>query len=375
MHIVHLTASTFYGGPERQMLGLAGHLPTRFTSTFVSFPEDGRCTSFLQEARARGFSAIHLGFDFPKIRDTLRELVYVLRTRAADVLISHTYKPNILGRIAAKRLGIPHIVVSRGWTGETLKVKAYEAADKLNLKFVDRVVCVSEGQARKVRKLKVAPERLSVIPNAARPEAFRRSNPEARPTLAGYFKAPPQKIVLAAGRLSPEKGFGVLIEAMARLHETYPQAGCVIFGEGQEQEKLQSAIQSLGLESYVKLAGFCRTLDSLYEGADVVVLPSYTEGLPNVALEASAAGVPVVATAVGGTPEVVADGETGLLVPSGQPGPLAEAIHTILNDSDLAKRLGSQGRLRMEREYTFESQAKRYMALFESLRPARRLAA
>jgi glycosyltransferase involved in cell wall biosynthesis len=100
------------------------------------------------------------------------------------------------------------------------------------------------------------------------------------------------------------------------------------------------------------------------------VLPSFTEGLPNVALEASAAGVPVVATAVGGTPEVIADGETGFLVPPGSPGAIAACVTGLLNSPDLCAALGAAGRQRMHDRFTFDAQAKAYLRLLHSLRPA-----
>src|SRR5205823_2245703 len=120
-----------------------------------------------------------------------------------------------------------------------------------------------------------------------------------------------------------EKGFGVLVEAAAGALRGDPAAGVVLFGEGVLRSDLERRVRELGLAGRFVMPGFRTDLDTLFPAADVVALPSFTEGLPNVALEAGAAGVPVVATAVGGTPEVVADGETGFLVPPGEPGPFA----------------------------------------------------
>ena len=119
------------------------------------------------------------------------------------------------------------------------------------------------------------------------------------------------------------------------------------------------------------MPGYTGDLDRYLPWADALVLPSYTEGLPNVALEASAAGVPVVATAVGGTPEVVRDGETGLLVPSGQPQALAAALNRLLASRELRRTMGAAGRKRMEDLFTFEAQARQYDRLFEKLTPAK----
>ena len=141
----------------------------------------------------------------------------------------------------------------------------------------------------------------------------------------------------------------------------------MLFGEGVLRPELWRRIRELGLAGRFVMPGFRHDLDSFIAAADVVVLPSFTEGLPNVALEASAAGVPVVATAVGGTPEVVADGETGYLVAPGEPEALASKVITLLREPLLRKRMGEAGRERMREMFSFEAQADAYLKLFGSL--------
>src|SRR5262245_52220045 len=111
MNLVHLTSSTFFGGPERQMLGLAETLPESIRTTFVSFAEGGRCAAFLDEVRSRGFEALTLKHDTPKVVGAVRELAGVLRDTGCNVLLCHGYKANILGRPAARRAGIPAVAV------------------------------------------------------------------------------------------------------------------------------------------------------------------------------------------------------------------------------------------------------------------------
>jgi glycosyltransferase involved in cell wall biosynthesis len=371
VRLVHLTSSTFFGGPERQMLGLAEAMPEHVETRFVSFPEDNRCSAFLDEVQARGFPATALASDFPQARSAIRELTATLRAIDCTVLLCHGYKANMLGRIAARRAGIPAIAVSRGWTGETRRVKLYDWLDRRHLRLMDHVVCVSEGQAAKVRRwCRVPASRLSVIHNSARLAAFETPDPGARGKLLSHLArgSAVTQIILSAGRLSPEKGFGVLVEAATTICRDHPAAGVVIFGEGALRGDLERRIAELGLCGRVVLAGFRTDLDSLMSAADVVVLPSFTEGLPNVALEASAAGVPVVATAVGGTPEVIADRETGFLVPPGSPGAIAGRVSDLLRDPSLAKRLGAAGRERMQSVFTFDAQAALYLKLLRSLR-------
>lgn len=372
MNLVHLTASTFFGGPERQMLGLALALPDNVRTTFSTFPEGGRGGAFLDEVRKHGFATAPLKNDFPRVFATVRELVELLRATACDVLLCHGYKAHLLGRLAARRAGIPAVAVSRGWTGETQKVKLYEWLDRRHLRFMDHVVCVSDGQAEKVRKwCRVPAGRLSVIRNSARLAAFESPDPRSRERLIGFFPngAAVSQVVLGAGRFSPEKGFDVLVEAAATVCRGNPTAGIVLFGDGALRGELERRVAELGLTGRVVLPGFRTDLDQLIGGADVVVLPSYTEGLPNVALEASAARVPVVATAVGGTPEAIADGESGFLVPPGQPAALANKIDELLRDPTLRGTFGEAGRARMRERFTFQAQAAAYLRLLHSLKP------
>ena len=372
MHVVHLTASTFHGGPERQMLGLADALPPDCRTTFVGFREGGRGAEFLSVVRDRGYDAVGLAHDTPHLRAAVRELAGVLRDRRADVVLCHGYKANLLGRPAARRAGVPAVAVSRGWTGENRKVRVYEAADRLHLRLMAHVVAVSAGQAAKVRRCGVPGRRLSVIRNSARLAAFADPDPAARTDLRALFPAatPVSHVVVAAGRLSPEKGFAVLADAAAAVLRDCPSAGFVLFGDGAGRAALGEQITRLGLAGRFLLPGFTRDLDRLLAGADLLVIPSYTEGLPNVALEAGAAGVPVVATAVGGNPEVVADGETGLIVPPGRPDDLAAGIVALLRDDGVRRRMGDAARRRMRAEWTFAAQAGAYLRLFAALRPA-----
>jgi glycosyltransferase involved in cell wall biosynthesis len=373
MRAVHLTASTFFGGPERQMLGLAAALPADHPTTFACFREGGRSAEFLAAARDRGFDALELAHDSPHLRAATRELAALLRRKRAGVLLCHGYKANLLGRVAARRAGVPAVAVSRGWTGEDRKVRAYETADRWHLRFMDHVVAVSEGQAEKVRACGVPRRRMSVIRNAARLAAFATPDPAFREQLRSHFgDTPVAHVVVAAGRLSPEKGFSVLADATARLLKAVPTAGVVLFGEGSERAAIEAKAKDLGIADRFVMPGFTRDLDKLLPWADLLAIPSFTEGLPNVALEASAAGVPVVATAVGGNPEVVGDGETGFIVPPGDPAAFASKLTGLLTNPEQRRQFGAAARVRMHARFTFEAQATAYLRLFERLRgPAR----
>lgn len=369
MIVAHLTASTFHGGPERQMLGLARELTPGVRSVFLSFSEGGRCRPFLDQAIRQGFVGRELTHDTPWLRAAVRELTAELETEEIDVLCCHGYKADLLGRLAARRRGIPVVSVSRGWTAESLKVKVYEKLDRWNLRWMDHVVCVSHGQAAKVRRAGVDPARVSVIHNAIDPARF--ADPDLRflRRLHESYSRPRRLIVASAGRLSPEKGFDVLVEAARQVIARDPTLGFIHFGDGPDRFKIADAVEKAGLQDIFLLAGLKLDLDRYYPFFDLLALPSYTEGLPNVVLEAFAARVPVVATAVGGTPEVIEDGVSGYLVPPGNPEVLAERILDALADEDRRLGMGARGYKRVCADFTFAAQARAYARLFATLAP------
>jgi glycosyltransferase involved in cell wall biosynthesis len=202
--------------------------------------------------------------------------------------------------------------------------------------------------------------------------AFDRRNPSGERQLRALAKCD-GPIIVAAGRLSPEKGFHVLVDAARLVVEQIPNARFVLFGDGPERSRLLTCIRQFELHDNFLLAGFRGDLDTLLPWADVVAISSFTEGLPNVALEACAAGVPVVATAVGGIPEVINDGETGLLVRPGDSPALAQRIVDCLECPELSRAIGISARRRMREEFSFASQARAYETMFAELpeRPAR----
>jgi glycosyltransferase involved in cell wall biosynthesis len=218
-----------------------------------------------------------------------------------------------------------------------------------------------------VLRASVAAERVSVIHNAIDAERFGRPQPQYRRRLQGLFARPPAIIIGGAGRLSPEKGFDLLVAAACRIAARDAQLGFVLFGEGNLRERLAAQIHAAGLDGRFVLAGFRGDLDALLPCLDVLVLPSYTEGLPNVVLEACAARVPVVATAVGGTPEVVEHGVNGLLVPAGDADALVSALRDLLGSPTRRRDMGERGRHKVVEDFTFAAQAEKYQQLFDDL--------
>jgi glycosyltransferase involved in cell wall biosynthesis len=177
-------------------------------------------------------------------------------------------------------------------------------------------------------------------------------------------------VIATIGRLSAEKGHRDLIEALGILAARGTRVSAVLAGDGPERPLLTQRIQALGLQDSVHLVGYISQPQRILEETDLMVLPSHTEGLPNAALEALTMEVPVLATRVGGTPEVITDGETGRLVEARAPDALADAIADFVANPRQWKCMALKGRAVVERQFNFESRTRKLEAIYAELAPA-----
>lgn len=367
LHVGHLTASPFYGGPERQMLGLACASSAYLSTTFLCLMEGGKAEPFVKQIEDRGLPAVRLAHNFPNLPATVLEVARRIRSLGCDALCTHGYKADVIGYASARLAGIRVIVVSRGWTGATFKVRMYERLDRVIHRRADRVVCVSEGQARKVRNAGVAERRITTICNAVNTSRFGVADPADGVAVRSLFPRPIGKVVMAVGRLSPEKGFDQFVQAAGMVCRQRSDVGFALIGDGPLSAALRAQIGALGLSDRIVLAGFREDVDQLLPYAACLVQSSHTEGMPNVVLEAMAASIPVVATAVGGTPELVADGVTGWLVPPADPRAIADRVLDVLAAKPSISPMGTAARRRVEQHFSFAAQASAYERLLSDL--------
>ena len=231
-----------------------------------------------------------------KRRYDLLEGVRVLRQLVAryqpDVVCATGYKADVL---AAWLADTPSVATLRGWTAQDAKVRLFEWLDRRTLRRHDSVIVVSNTLREAAIRAGAAPERVFWVPNAIDPDQL--PPPRLREDLCREIGADPgQPLVGAVGRLSPEKGHRVLIDAFARLRNRLPGARLAIAGDGPEEASLRRQVEALGLSGHVTFMGLRADGQQIIAALDVMVLPSFSEGMPNVLLEAFAYGTPVVAT-------------------------------------------------------------------------------
>ncbi len=306
----------------------------------------------------------------PGVLPQMRDLVARLRP---DILQTHNVKSHFLMRRLGVWRKIPWVAFQHGYTATDLKDRLYNQLDRWSLRRADRLVCVCRAFAERHERWGVPASRIVVQHNPVEP--FVTPMPEEiEPVRMELGLSEGEFLVVAVGRLSYEKGHRDLLEAAAILREREPHRAIrfVIVGDGPERAALERRSRALGLQGTAIFVGYQPNVRPYYALADVVALPSHTEGSPNVVLEALAAQVAVAATRVGGVPEIVTDGETGLLTEPQNPAAMAEALSRLMADPDLRHRLAAAGKELVTANHSLLGHRRALVSLYAELLSSRK---
>jgi glycosyltransferase involved in cell wall biosynthesis len=367
--ILHLRDTYEVGGPGKTIIETHRAIdPARFRlhlGVFVTRNESGD-TPFTEEARRHEFP-VHLirGFNQydPLIVRRVAELVQALQI---DLVHAHEVKSDMITYLSSRLHPVPIVTTLHGWIGNSIKQRMLTAVDRRIIRAFDRVIAVSSPIERVCLASGVRRDRLRLLHNAIVLDRYHRTG--RRGALSELVGRPLVSPVLASiGRLSPEKGHADLIEAIGIVFNKGYKLSAVLVGDGPEREKLLEMVRARGLDAWVHLPGYASEPERLLEDVDLLVLPSHTEGLPNAALEALAMEVPVLATRVGGTPEVISDGATGRLVLPRSPIALAEAIIEFLSGPATWQQMAKRGRLHVEANFDFRARTRKLEAIYTEL--------
>ncbi len=284
----------------------------------------------------------------------------------ADLIHGHGLRGAWIAHLAARKSHKPYLFTAHNLAPESPGRLAGRLLRGV-IQQASGIIAVSQAVAYSLVPHGASRDRVTVIPNGIDLSKFDRPRP--RPQVLEELGLPQDcRLVAAAGRLSPEKGFATLIEAAAHAADEVTNAQFVIAGDGPEWERLAALSRSLGIDRRVHLPRRIEDIPSLFHAAVLVVVPSLLEGQGIVALEAMGAGRPVVATNVGGLSETIVAGVTGVLVKPGDPVELAAAIRALLNNApNVRARMGAAGRARVEAMFTSERMTGHIVELYRSL--------
>jgi glycosyltransferase involved in cell wall biosynthesis len=357
LSVSHVIAPAPFGGLESVVTSLAlGFARRGHEVRVVALLNPHEQSHALQRLPAGGVEVVEIRLPPRSYRGEVGRLATELSRASGTIVHSHGYHADLVGFFAARRARAPTVSTVHGFVGGELRNRVYEWCDIRALTRFGGVVAVSRPLADRLVSSGVSSSRLHLIPNA-----HESARPPLDRTEARQLLGLPRNGWIAGwvGRLSHEKGPDVFLEALARA----PEWEASLLGSGPQESSLRSQADALGIATRLKWHGMVPDAGSLLRAFDAVVLSSRTEGTPVVLLEAMAAGVPVVATAVGGVPDVVSDRDA-LLVPPEQPALLARALQAIRADSEATITRVAAARARLESAYALEPWLDRYEAVY-----------
>jgi glycosyltransferase involved in cell wall biosynthesis len=362
IRVVRIIARLNIGGPAIHATLLTARLdPARFSTTLVTGTEDAAEGNYLAlHGREAAVELIpDLGREIRPLRDvrTLASLMRVIRRVRPHVVHTHTAKAGAVGRLAAVLCGVPVVVhtfhghVLRGYFSPA-KTAVYRAIERGLAWRTDRLLTVTDRVRDELLALGVGrPGQYTTVPLgfdlAPLVQAAGR-----RGELRAELDLGTAPLVGIVARLVPIKAHEVFLDAAVRIRASLPEARFLVVGDGECRSALEARVDALGLRDAVRFLGWRADLDRLYADLDVVVLTSRNEGSPVALIEAMAAGVPVVATAVGGVPDVVAHDVSGLLAPMDDAAAVADHTVALLRDRERAAAMGRAGRTRVVATYS-----------------------
>jgi len=368
--VLYVITKANWGGAQRYVYDLATGASQRGYAVLVAYGVSGKLAERLAESGIRTVHVSGMGRDIKLGSDVraYRALKELFQTEQPDIVHLNSSKAGLVGVLAARAAHVPQIIfTAHGWAFNEDRPWWQKIVLKLVYGLLiyasTRTICVSEAVARDMRWLPGARRKCSVVHNGSDAVAL-KSRTEARALLAPHAANAPWVGMLA--ELHPTKRIEDAIDAIAALLPSYPDLRLVVLGEGEERAALEFRIQERGLVGHVVLAGFIPDGPTYLSAFDIFILPSRTEALGYALLEAGNAHLPAVATRVGGIPEILEDGHTGLLVAPLNPKQLAAAIKTLLDDPAYAKKLADALGERVATEFSKERMLSKTLAIYSS---------
>lgn len=367
--VLILIATDIIGGPGKGLFQFLKHADhSRFDYILCNYVRSGMShirTDFYQQAANQNIEVKELVQRTVLDPSLVTQAAHIIRNEKVDLVQTHGYKSNLLGCLLKLFYRMPWIAFAHGYTSENIKILAYNRLDSLGYRFADRVVVVSNPLksfvlSRGVKKSKVvkihnAIDSVELIADVS-PNDFRRHLGIARKEI----------IIGVIGRLSPEKGHLIFLKALKKLLKDMPFVKALFLGDGQEEQALKAYCRNNGIRKRVIFAGHCKNVANYYQVMHLVAIPSLSEGLPNVLLEAMAFGVPVIATDVGAIREVLSD-RSGVIIPPGKPDVIRKAIFELLNNDNRMQRNSAVAKQEVRTRFDPVARADRIVNLYYTL--------
>ena len=366
VRVLHLRDSPWIDGPGRTILETAIRIDRSrvdyHVGAFVSNPEEPHP---LVDALVQRSLPVHTIEDHGGVgREMVGQVIELLDQLEIDILHTSEFRSNVLALRCRRLRPVRLVSTAHGWIANDLRGRLYALADRAILRQFDRVILVSHAMRRRLPSWWLPDSSVRVLHNALMTESYGQAvleMPRRVPDPVRDVK------LLNVGRLSAEKGQFLLLQAVAGLVSEYPGLRLAFAGVGPLEEELRGHAKRLGIADRVEFLGFVKDMPELYAATDLVVQSSFTEGMPNVMLEAAYLGVPVVATDVGGTREVIRHGVAGCLVRQGSVSELQAGIREFLRSPSRFAEMARASCGLIEAEFSYPARTSAQMQIYEEI--------
>lgn len=368
INVLHLRDTDRVCGPGKTIIETCARIDkTRYNLKIGLFLLESQKHNVYQEAaEKRGVEVVPIVTSSQFDLRIIFKIIDIIKAHDIHVLHSHEYKSDIIAFLVSRFYNIPIVTTAHGWIINGLKSRVYIGMGKRVLRYFDRVIAVSPKIYDELIRVKVPADHVQLIFNAIVTENY---TPDAfeKHILRNRYGLPEDAFLFGnIGRLSPEKGQKEFIQGASRIAAEFPNCYFFLVGDGPDRANLENLVEQTGLQGRVFFTGHFHDVRPVFQDLDAVGLTSYTEGFPNVLLEALCMNKPIFATDVGGVNEIVIPGKTGLLIPPYDPGAVEESMRFILKNPEACKEQVSKGRALIEERYTFARRVAKVEELYNT---------
>lgn len=377
--ITHLIDGLGAGGAERLLVAYAPRLVKLGYDVEVVVLQERGAIRMQNQLTAAGIPVRRIPVDNLRRVDQVIGFHREMKRSGRDLLHAHLEFASMLSAISAH-------MQHKAMVATLHTLDAPEAVDRNSFRrwlmyktlerYADTVICLTKANAEIARQTGLGDAAVEILPNGIEVDQFGATPTLDRAAIRGQFGIPlDATLAVAVCVLRPEKGLDRLLKTLPAVRARTPDTHLLIVGDGPEMDRLTGIVAAEGLTEFVHFAGYRSDVSDIMQASDVFVLPTMFDAQPTVIIEAMATSLPVVSTTFGGVPDMVTDGEHGLLVPPGEVPALTEALARVIGDPELARRMGRAGRARAEAEFAIDRQIERLADIYDALIAKHRRAA
>lgn len=365
LRVLIIIATNNIGGPGKGIFQLINESDRdKVEFTLVNFIQKGQKTfEFMEESKRQGIK-LHLitqnsRFDASMIKQASN----VFEIEKCNLIQTHGYKGHIIGYLLRKKFNVKWITVSHGWTSENFRIKIYSFIEKVFIKLSDHSIVVSPLLYKSIGNMRGLKKPTTLILNAINDKQLVCESNDFRVTrkLDDHF------LIGVFGRLSSEKGQEYAIRAISLLKNRLPNIKLLLFGEGPDESSLKDFALSLGVETHVLFCGYMQNINEYIQMVDCILVPSLSEGIPNIILESLVNEKLVIATNVGGIPEIITDNYNGLLVEAGNESMIAAAISSCVENHSKVQRLVSNAKNSLFPKFSINNRVNSFLEVYNDV--------